>query len=93
MSFTASLITCIASGLFNFLSMAANSAIIAKLSPSKQRGLGFALYFLPGSVMGAIAPLIAAFIADTFGMYNVFMACIGVYFLAVAVLQFGVKIE
>ena len=83
----------IASGLFNFLSMAANSAIIAKLSPSKQRGLGFALYFLPGSVMGAIAPLIAAFIADTFGMYNVFMACIGVYFLAVAVLQFGVKIE
>ena len=83
----------IASGLFNFLSMAANSAIIAKLSPSKQRGLGFALYFLPGSVMGAIAPLIAAYIADTFGMYNVFMACIGVYFLAVAVLQFGVKIE
>ena len=83
----------IASGLFNFLSMAANSAIMAKLSPSKQRGLGFALYFLPGSVMGAIAPLIAAFIADTFGMYNVFMACIGVYFLAVAVLQFGVKVE
>jgi len=83
----------IASGLFNFLSMAANSAIMAKLSPSKQRGLGFALYFLPGSVMGAIAPMIAAFIADTFGMYNVFMACIGVYFLAVAVLQFGVKVE
>jgi MFS family permease len=83
----------IASGLFNFLSMAANSAIMAKLSPSKQRGLGFALYFLPGSVMGAIAPIIAAFIADTFGMYNVFMACIGVYFLAVAVLQFGVKVE
>ncbi len=43
--------------------------------------------------MGAIAPMIAAFIADTFGMYNVFIACIGVYFLAVAVLQFGVKVE
>lgn len=80
-------------GLFNFLSMAANSAIMAKLSPSKQRGLGFALYFLPGSVMGAISPMIAAYIADTFGMYNVFMACIGVYFLAVAVLQFGVKVD
>lgn len=83
----------IASGLFNFLSMAANSAIMAKLSPSKQRGLGFALYFLPGSVMGAISPMIAAFIADTFGMYNVFIACIGVYFLSVGVLQFGVKVD
>jgi MFS family permease len=83
----------VASGLFNFLSMAANSAIMAKLSPSGQRGLGFALYFLPGSVMGAIAPMIAAFIADTYGMYNVFMACIGVYFLAVVVLQFGVNVD
>lgn len=83
----------VASGLFNFLSMAANSAIMAKLSPSGQRGLGFALYFLPGSIMGAIAPMIAAFIADTFGVYNVFIACIGVYFTAVAVLQFGVKVD
>ena len=80
-------------GLFFFMGMASNSAIMAKLSPSGQRGLGFALYFLPGSVMGAIAPMIAAFIADTFGVYNVFMACIGVYFLAVAVLQFGVKVD
>jgi len=55
--------------------------------------LGYALYFLPGSVMGAIAPMIAASIADTFGVYSVFMACIGVYFLAVAVLQFGVKVD
>jgi len=37
--------------------------------------------------------MIAAFIADNFGVYNVFMACIGVYFLAVAVLQFGVKVD
>ncbi len=80
-------------GLFFFMGMASNSAIMAKLSPSGQRGMGFALYFLPGSIMGAIAPMIAAFIADTFGMYNVFMACIGVYFLAIVVLQFGVKVD
>lgn len=80
-------------GLFFFMGMASNSAIMAKLSPSGQRGMGFALYFLPGSIMGAIAPMIAAFIADTFGMYNVFMACIGVYFLAILVLQFGVKVD
>jgi len=43
--------------------------------------------------MGAIAPMIAASIADSFGVYNVFMVCICVYFLAVAVLKFGVNVE
>jgi MFS family permease len=80
-------------GFFNLFSMAANSAITAKLSPSKQRGLGFALYFLPGSIMGAIAPMIAAYIADISGIYTVFMASIGIFALAWAVFTFGVKVD
>jgi MFS family permease len=80
-------------GFFNLFSMAANSAITAKLSPSKQRGLGFALYFLPGSIMGAIAPMIAAYIADVWGIYTVFMASIGIFALAWAVFTFGVKVD
>ncbi len=80
-------------GFFNLFSMAANSAITAKLSPSKQRGLGFALYFLPGSIMGAIAPMIAAYIADISGIYTVFMASIGIFALAWAVFTFGVKAD
>lgn len=80
-------------GFFNLFSMAANSAITAKLSPSKQRGLGFALYFLPGSIMGALGPIVAAFIADSFGTYSVFMASIGVFALAWIVFTFGVKVE
>lgn len=80
-------------GFFNLFSMAANSAITAKLSPSKQRGLGFALYFLPGSIMGALGPIVAAFIADAFGTYSVFMASIGVFALAWIVFTFGVKVD
>jgi MFS family permease len=81
------------SGFFNFLGMAANSSIVAKLSPSKQRGLGYALFFLPGSVMGAVAPVIAAYIGDIFGLVSIFTASIVVYIVGLGVLQFGVKTE
>lgn len=80
-------------GFFNLFSMAANSAITAKLSPSKQRGLGFALYFLPGSIMGALGPMVAAYIADMVGIYSVFIASIGVFALAWLVFTFGVKVD
>lgn len=80
-------------GFFNLLSMAANSSIMAKLSPSKQRGLGFALFFLPGSIMGAVSPMVAAYIADAFGIFSVFMTSIAVFALALVVFQFGVKVD
>jgi MFS family permease len=83
----------LAHGFFNFLGMASNSSMMAKLSPGRQRGLGFALYFLPGSVMGAIAPMIAAFIADSLGMYTIFMVSFAAYLAAVLVLTFGVKVD
>jgi MFS family permease len=73
--------------------MAANSAIMAKLSPSRQRGLGFALYFLPGSIMGAIAPMVAAYIADYFGIFQVFLASIGVFASAWLLFTLGVKVD
>ena len=80
-------------GFFNLLSMAANSAIMAKLSPSRQRGLGFALYFLPGSIMGAIGPIVAAFIADSFGIFTVFLASMVVFASSWTLFTFGVKVD
>ncbi len=80
-------------GFFNLFAMAANSAITAKLSPSKQRGLGFALYFLPGSIMGAVAPMIAAYIADIWGIYTVFISSMGVFALAWLIFTLGVKVD
>ncbi len=80
-------------GFFNFLSMASNSSLTAKLSPSRQRGLGFALYFLPGSIMGVLAPMVSAYVASTYGLLPVFFTATAVLLLCVPVLQFGVKVD
>jgi MFS family permease len=80
-------------GFFNLLSMASNSALTAKLSPQRQRGLGYALYFLPSSLMAAVAPIIAAFIASTYGLLPVFMAATAVFMISVPILHFGVKVD
>jgi len=76
---------------FGILCMPANSSIIANLSPREQRGMGFALSFLPGSVVQAVAPLVAAFIADSIGLYPIFMVSAVAFFIGLGVLQFGVK--
>jgi MFS family permease len=80
-------------GFLTFLGMAATAAIMAKLSPGKQRGLAFALFFLPGSIMGAVAPLAAASIGDVFGLAVIFYAVIVLFFLSLAVLQLGVRLK
>jgi len=80
-------------GFFNFLAMAANSALVAKLSPGRQRGLGYALFFLPGSIMGAVAPMIAAYIAEAFSLYSVFITSLAAYVVGLLVLHFGVKVD
>ena len=83
----------IGNGFFNTMGMAANSAITAKLSPVNQRGLGFALYFLPGSIVGAFSPMIAAYIADIYGVYNIFMISILIFVVSWILFKYGVKID
>jgi MFS family permease len=80
-------------GFCNTLGMAGRSSIMAILSPKGQRGLGYALFFLPGSIMGAIAPVIAGFIAQTYGFNTIFYLSLAVYTLALGVLRFLVKVE
>jgi MFS family permease len=80
-------------GFFNTLGMAARSSIMALLSPSGQRGLGYALYFLPGSIMGAVAPVIAGFVAEAFGFTTIFYISLGIYVIALGILKFMVKID
>ncbi|MGD2201554.1 MAG: MFS transporter, partial [Candidatus Bathyarchaeota archaeon] len=79
--------------LFGTMSMAANSSITAMLTPPGQRGTGFAFSFVPGSVAGAVAPMVAAYIADTLGLYPIFLASVAVSFIGLAIFQFGVKID
>jgi MFS family permease len=75
----------------SFLGMAANSAVMAYLSPSRRRGVAYAFFFLPGSIMGAVAPLIAASIAYSFGLTSVFVIASAVYAFGLATFKLGVK--
>jgi MFS family permease len=81
------------SGFMSTLGMAARSSLIGRLSPSRQHGLGYALFFLPGSIMGVVAPLIAGFLAEVYGFNTMFYIAIGIYVIAVAILKFTVKID
>ncbi|MCW4051190.1 MAG: MFS transporter [Candidatus Bathyarchaeota archaeon] len=75
------------------LGMPATAALTAKLSPPRQMGMGFAISFLPQSIVSVVAPLVAAYIADYFGLFPIFTVSFIIMFLGLAVLQFGVKVE
>ena len=73
------------------LGMAGRSNLVAKLTPAGQRGVGYALLFLPGSIMGAISPMIAAYIIENFGINFLFPLSIGIYIISLSILVFLVK--
>jgi MFS family permease len=80
-------------GIFGTLGMAPRNSIIAKLTPRNQRGLGFALFFLPGSIVGAITPVAAGYFAESIGLGNIFIVAIFIHFLSLVILKFFVKIK
>ena len=80
-------------GFGNTLGMAGRSAIMAKLTPSKQRGLGYALFFLPGSIIGAITPVAAGYVADIMGFQTIFNFAVVVNFVALGILWLVVKVD
>ena len=80
-------------GFFGTLGMAARSSIMAALTPRSQRGLGYSLFFLPGSIVGAVAPIIAGALAQSLGYITIFNLALLVNFAALGVLRFAVKIE
>jgi hypothetical protein len=43
--------------------------------------------------MGAVAPVIAGYIAQTFGFNTIFYLSLGIYTLAIGILRFLVKID
>lgn len=78
-------------GFVGTLGMAARSALIANLTPSSQRGVGYALLFLPGSIMGAIAPMVAANLIELFGMARLFPVSIVISIIGLVILVLGIR--
>jgi MFS family permease len=83
----------IVSQFFGILGMPASMTLTARFSPRKQRGVGFALSSVPLNVVMPVAALAAAYIADAFGLYYIFLTTIVIYFIGLAIFHFGVRIE
>jgi dipeptide/tripeptide permease len=73
--------------------MPAMASLTAQLSPPNQMGMGFALSFMPSNITGIIAPIIAAWIADTYGLLHIFIVATIVMYLALIILKLGVHIK
>jgi FSR family fosmidomycin resistance protein-like MFS transporter len=84
------IITYLSYGFSQTFGMAARSSIIANLTPRGQRGVGYSLLFLPGSIMGAVSPIIAATLIDHYGIGSLFPVSIIIMALSIAVLVLGV---
>jgi MFS family permease len=91
--FWAFFILYVAHRAFGILSMPANMTLTARFSPPKQRGVGFALSSIPMNVAMPVAALAAAYIADTYGLYPIFLTTAVIYFIGLAIFQFGVRVE
>ena len=83
----------LAQRFFGILGMPANMTMTARLSPPRQRGVGFALSSIPNTIVGPIASIVAAYIADYFGLYPIFIVTAVTYFIGLGILQLGVKVE
>jgi MFS family permease len=78
-------------GFMGSLSMSANSALIAGLTPAARRGLGYAVSFIPMSLVGSVTPTVAGFLAAQMGLLALFPLGIAVSLASLPLLKFGVK--
>ncbi|RLG53558.1 MAG: hypothetical protein DRO00_03670 [Thermoproteota archaeon] len=83
----------LAYGFFNIAGMPANSALIAKLSSAERRGLSYSLFFLSGNLLGSFSPILAAYLAESFGLYGNFVIGLVVLFSSLLLFKFGVKVD
>lgn len=77
--------------LFGIMAMPGQAAITSRLSPPSQMGMGFALTFMPSSVTGILAPVIAAWILDSYGYLPMFITATAIMFSSIGIFALAVK--
>ncbi|MEM2921790.1 MAG: MFS transporter [Candidatus Bathyarchaeia archaeon] len=78
-------------GFTEFLAMAPMSSLVAQFTPRERRGIAYAAYFLPSTLIGAAAPVVGAFIINRLGVTHVFMLSICLFLLAALVVRVIVR--
>jgi len=74
-------------GYLVYSGMAATAALVSYFTPTVRRGLGYALFFLPSYLMGAVAPVIATAIAESYGMLSSFTLSVTLLLAGIVLLQ------
>lgn len=59
-------------GFFGSMEMPAVQSFVVKLTPEEGRGLAFSLSFLPGTLAGAVSPVLGALIVGAWGIWEIF---------------------
>ncbi len=70
---------------FGSMEMPAEQAIIAELVPNTGRGLAFSLSFLPGTLVGSVAPMLLAFVIVGTGIWFIFPFAIAMFLGALVI--------
>ncbi len=78
-------------GFSEFLAMAPMSSLVAQFTPKGRRGIAYAAYFLPSTLVGAAAPVVGALVITAWGIWYVFPMSILFFVVAALMVQFVLK--
>ena len=78
-------------GFVEYLAMAPMSALVVHFTPRGRRGIAYAAYFLPSTLVGAVAPLVGALVINSWGIWYVFPLSIFLFVVAATMLQLVLK--
>ena len=74
-------------GFLGASTMGPSSSLVAEFSPRKRRGLAYTIFMVPFSLMGAISPMIAAKLIESYGIYALFPFAICLTMMSIGLLQ------
>jgi MFS family permease len=74
-------------GYFTHSTGAAVSSLVASLTPSRRRGIGYSMYFLFQYLAEALAPFMGAYIAETSSLLYIFPFAMCMFLISVILLQ------
>jgi MFS family permease len=74
-------------GYFGGSTMGPSSSLVASLSPRRRRGLAYAIFMLPFSLVGAISPMIAAQIIEAYNVAALFPFAIFLTLVSILLLK------
>ncbi len=74
-------------GYFRHSGRTSSASLVADLEPSNIRGVAYAFYFLLTYIAIAMASVVGGYVAENFGVSQIFPVAIGIIFISLIILQ------